>query len=68
MEDEAATLGSKTELVCSDVGVQNSILSIVSDLKVVPCSQVSLLGIPMGSLDLLDSTIEAKIPEAAADG
>ena len=65
MEDEAATLGlklnrSKTELVCSDVGVQNAIVSIVSDLKVVPCSQFSLLGTPMGSLDLLDSTIEVK--------
>ena len=65
MEDEAATLGlklnrSKTELVCSDVGIQNSILSIVSDLKVVPCSQVSLLGTPMWSLDLLHSTIEVK--------
>ena len=65
MEDEAATLGlklnrSKTELVSSNVVVQNSILSIVSDLKVVPCSQVSLLGTPIGSLELLDSTIEAK--------
>ena len=65
MENEAATLGlklncSKTELVSSDVGAQNSILSIVSELKVVPCSQVSLLGTPIGSLELLDSTIEAK--------
>ena len=64
VEDEAATLGlklnrSKTELVCSDVGVQNSILSIVSDLKVVSCSQVSLFGTLIGSLNLLDSTIEA---------
>ena len=54
MENEAATLGlklncSKTELVSSDVGAQNSILSIVSELKVVPCSQVSLLGIYSGS-------------------
>ena len=43
MEDEPATLGlklnhSKTELVPSNVGAQNSILSIVSELKVVPCS------------------------------
>ena len=65
MENEATTLGlklnrSKTELVSSDVGAQNSILSIVSELKVVPCSQVSLLGTPIGSLELLDSTIEAK--------
>ena len=55
MEDEAATLGlkwnrSKTELVSSDIGAQNSILSIVSELKLVHCSQVSLLGTPIGSL------------------
>ena len=65
MEDEAATLSlklnrSKTELVSSNVVVQNSILSTVSELKVVPCSQVSLLGTPIGSLEFLDSTIEAK--------
>ena len=65
LDNEAATLGlklnrSKTELVSSDVGAQNSILSIVSELKVVPCSQVSLLGTPIGSLELLDSTIQAK--------
>ena len=64
LENEAATLGlklnrSKTELVSSDVGAQNSILSIFSEIKVVPCSQVSLLGTPIGSLELLDSTIEA---------
>ena len=35
-------------------------MSIVSELKVVPCSQVSLLGTPIVSLELLDSTIEAK--------
>ena len=65
MEDEAATLGlklnrSKTELVSSNVAVQNSILYIVSDLKVVPCSQVSLLSTPIWNLELLNSTIEAK--------
>ena len=50
MESEADTLGLKlnclkTELVSSNIGAQNSILPIVSELKVVPCSQVSLLGI-----------------------
>ena len=65
MEDETATLGlklnrSKTDLVSSDVDTQDTILCIVSELKVVLCSQVSLLVTPIGSPKPLDSTIEAK--------
>ena len=65
MEDNAPTLGlkfnhSKTDFVCSDVSVQNAIVSIISDVEVVPCLQFSLLGAPIGSLDLLNNTNEAK--------
>jgi len=66
MEEQAGLLGlcfnrAKTELFCDDVYTRNVVLSSMSDLQVTSCKQATLLGAPIGSLEVIDSTITAKI-------
>jgi hypothetical protein len=66
VEEKAALLGlqlnrTKTELVCDDANTRDSMLSVVSELRAVCCSEASLLGTPIGSAELIDNTITSKI-------
>ena len=66
VEEKAALLGlqlnrAKSKLVCDDANTRESMLSVVSELRTVCCSEATLLGTPIGSVELIDSTITSKI-------
>ena len=61
MEDKAASLGlqlnrSKTKLICDDADVCDAMLCEAPGLRVVSCSQATLLGSPIGSALCVDKT------------
>ena len=66
MEEEAGRAGlqlnrRKTELICNDPSASDDVLSAVSELQVITCGQATLLGTPIGSVGLIDTTISSKI-------
>ena len=68
MEQEATELGlhlnrKKTELVCDDVASCEVFLTSVPGLHVVNCSQATLLGSPIGSIDHVDGIIRHKVTQ-----
>ena len=65
MEYEAGLAGlelnhAKTELVCDDVTC-NAVLSAFSDFKQICCDRATLLGTPIGSVELIDSILVSKV-------
>ena len=73
MEEQAGPLGlrfnrAKTELICDDVYTRNVVLSSMSDLQVTSCKQATLLGAPIGSFEVIDSTIAANIDKLTIIG
>ena len=68
VEEVAAELGlslnrSKTELICDDLASCEAFLSEVPGLQVVSCSEASLLGSPVGSVEYVDSVIQHKVAQ-----
>ena len=68
VEEVAAELGlslnqSKTELICDDLASCEAFLYEVPDLQVVSCSEASLLGSPIGSVECVDSVIQQKVAQ-----
>ena len=66
VEDEAASLGlqlnrSKTELICDDADVCDAMLCEAPGLRVVSCSQATLLGSPIGSAVCVNNSIKSKV-------
>ena len=66
VEEEAASLGlhlnrSKSELVCDDADICDAMLREAPGLRVVSCSQATLLGSPVGSTECVDSAIQSKV-------
>ena len=66
VEEEAGRAGlqlnrRKTELICDDSNACEAVLSAVSELQVITCGQATLLGTPIGSVGLIDTTISSKI-------
>ena len=66
MEEEAGHAGQqlnrrKTELICDDPSACDAVVSAVSELQVITCGQATLLGTPIGSVGLIDTTISSKI-------
>ena len=51
----------KTELICDDPSACDAVLCAVSELQVITCGQATLLGTPIGSVGLIDTTISSKI-------
>ena len=52
---------AKSELVCDDAFACNVVLSAFPGLQRDPLNQATLLGTPLGSVDLIDSTIAVKV-------
>ena len=66
VEEEAGRAGlqlnrRKTELICDDPSACDAVLSAVSELQVINCGHTTLLGTPIGSVGLIDTTISSKI-------
>ena len=64
--EEAATVGLKLNLMKSELITDNApsgeaLLSVASESQVVPLSESTLLGTPIGGDELVDSTIITKI-------
>ena len=66
VEEEAGRAGlqlnrRKTQLICDDPNACEAVLSAVSEFQVITCGQATLLGTPIGSVGLIDTTISSKI-------
>ena len=66
MEKEAGALGlqlnrSKTELICDNATICESMLLEAPGLHVVSCSREILLGSPIGSIECVDDIIQNKV-------
>ena len=73
MEEQAGLLGlcfnhAKTELICDDEYTRNVVISSMSYLQVTSCKQTTLLRAPIGSLEVIDSTIAANIDKLTIMG
>ena len=55
IEEEASQLGlrMKTEIICDDMCTCDAELSMAPELQVAHCSELSILGSPIGEKELL---------------
>ena len=61
VEEEVGLVGlqlnhRKTQLICDVASTCDTLLSVVSELRVNTCGQATLLGTPIGSVGLIDAT------------
>jgi hypothetical protein len=66
VEDEAGLAGlklnhAKSELICDDVCARDAVMSAFSGLQVIAREQATLLGTPIGSVDLINSILTLKL-------
>ena len=66
VEEEAGIVGlplnhRKTDPICNDPNACEAVLSAVSELQVITYGQATLLGAPIGTVGLIDTTISPKI-------
>ena len=52
---------AKSELICDDALACNVVLSAFPGLQTVPLNHMTLLGAPLGNIDMIDSTIAVKV-------
>ena len=65
VEEEPGLVGlllnhRKTELICDVASTRDTVLSVVSELRVNTCGQATLLGTPVGSVGTIDATITSE--------